>query len=165
MSVCVGVRLCVTRCDKTCLCRQQLWDFVRVIESCIVDWHATPWQRIDTDDVEHECKKFTRDLRTLDKCIRDWAPYVYIVAVLRELVASLRAVTELQNPAITERHWLELMQLAKVRVSGVASKATLSNYKCAPPQWNLPNLGVSPAWHIISTNPFDWVAPHYLGIA
>nr|XP_032294976.1 dynein heavy chain 9, axonemal [Drosophila virilis] len=93
---------------------KQLWDFVRVIESCIVDWHATPWLQIDTDDMEHECKKFTRDLRTLDKCIRDWAPYVYIVGVLRELVASLRAVTELQNPAITERHWLELMQLSKI---------------------------------------------------
>ncbi|EDV95038.1 GH23822 [Drosophila grimshawi] len=93
---------------------KQLWDFVRVIESCIVDWHATPWLRIDTDDMEHECKKFTRDLRTLDKCIREWAPYVYIVGVLRDLVASLRAVTELQNPAITERHWLELMQLSKL---------------------------------------------------
>jgi len=104
------------------LCLQQLWDFVRVIESCIVDWHTTPWLRIDTDDMEHECKKFTRDLRTLDKCIRDWAPYVYIVGVLRELVASLRAVTELQNPAITERHWLELMQLSKVsKTKGAAN--------------------------------------------
>jgi len=89
---------------------------VRVIESCIVDWHATPWLLIDTDDMEHECKKFTRDLRTLDKCIREWAPYVHIVGVLRELVASLRAITELQNPAITERHWMELMQLTKVSI-------------------------------------------------
>ncbi|XP_017082814.2 dynein heavy chain 17, axonemal [Drosophila eugracilis] len=93
---------------------KQLWDFVRVIESCIVDWHATPWLLIDTDDMEHECKKFTRDLRTLDKCIREWAPYVHILGVLRELVASLRAITELQNPAITERHWMELMQLTKL---------------------------------------------------
>ncbi|KAH8251731.1 hypothetical protein KR038_005556 [Drosophila bunnanda] len=93
---------------------KQLWDFVRVIESCIVDWHGTPWLLIDTDDMEHECKKFTRDLRTLDKCIREWAPYVHIVSVLRELVASLRAITELQNPAITERHWQELMQLTKL---------------------------------------------------
>ncbi|XP_030369376.1 dynein beta chain, ciliary [Scaptodrosophila lebanonensis] len=101
-------------CDTVLKRVKQLWDFVRVIESCIVDWHATPWLHIDTDDMEHECKKFTRDLRTLDKSIRDWAPYVYIVGVLRELVASLRAITELQNPAITERHWLELMQLTKV---------------------------------------------------
>ncbi|XP_073817377.1 dynein beta chain, ciliary-like [Musca autumnalis] len=89
---------------------KQLWDFVHVIESCINDWRASPWLLIDTDDIENECKQFTRDLRTLDKSIREWAPYLYIVAVLRELVASLRTITELQNPSITERHWLELIQ-------------------------------------------------------
>ncbi|XP_037943923.1 dynein beta chain, ciliary-like [Teleopsis dalmanni] len=93
---------------------KQLWDFVCVIESCIIDWHATPWQAIDTDEVDAECKKFTRDLRTLDKSIRDWEPYTYIVGVLKDLVASLRAITELQNPAITERHWMGLMQLTKM---------------------------------------------------
>lgn len=36
------------------------------------------------------------------------------MGVLRELVASLRTITELQNPAITERHWLELMQETQV---------------------------------------------------
>ncbi|XP_053970080.1 dynein beta chain, ciliary [Anastrepha ludens] len=93
---------------------KQLWDYVYVIESCIVEWHATPWYSIDTDELETECKKFTRDLRTLDKCIRDWAPYAYIVDILKELMASLRAITELQNPAISERHWLELMQATKL---------------------------------------------------
>lgn len=129
-------------CDYTYLCPQQLWDFVRVIESCIVDWHATPWQRIDTDDVEHECKKFTRDLRTLDKCIRDWAPYVYIVAVLRELVSSLRAITELQNPAITERHWLELMQLAKVGKTQLWQHS-MGNVECG----QTPELALPGAYH------------------
>lgn len=79
-----------------------------------MEWHATPWHNIDTDELETECKKFTRDLRTLDKCVRDWAPYAYIVGILKELMASLRAITELQNPAISERHWLELMQATKV---------------------------------------------------
>lgn len=94
--------------------QQQLWDFVHVIESCIHDWRSSPWLLIDTDDIENECKQFTRDLRTLDKSIREWAPYLHIVGVLRELVASLRTITELQNPAITERHWLELMQETQV---------------------------------------------------
>lgn len=91
-----------------------MWDFVHVIESCIDDWRSSPWLHIDTDDIENECKQFTRDLRTLDKSIRDWTPYLYIVGVLRELVASLRTITELQNPAITERHWMELMHITKV---------------------------------------------------
>uniref|UniRef100_A0A1I8PY36 AAA+ ATPase domain-containing protein n=1 Tax=Stomoxys calcitrans TaxID=35570 RepID=A0A1I8PY36_STOCA len=100
------LRMCATEVKRI----KQLWDFVHVIESCINDWRASPWLLIDTDDIENECKQFTRDLRTLDKSIREWAPYLYIVGVLRELVASLRTITELQNPAITERHWLELMQ-------------------------------------------------------
>ncbi|XP_061387676.1 dynein beta chain, ciliary, partial [Musca vetustissima] len=100
------LRVCATEVKRV----KQLWDFVHVIESCINDWRASPWLLIDTDDIENECKQFTRDLRILDKSIRDWSPYLYIVGVLRELVASLRTITELQNPAITERHWLELMQ-------------------------------------------------------
>ncbi|XP_037811861.1 dynein beta chain, ciliary, partial [Lucilia sericata] len=104
------LRLCAAEVRRV----KQLWDFVHVIESCIDDWRSSPWLHIDTDDIENECKQFTRDLRTLDKSIREWSPYLYIVGVLRELVASLRTITELQNPAITERHWMELMHVTKL---------------------------------------------------
>ncbi|KAM7359981.1 dynein beta chain, ciliary isoform 2-T2 [Cochliomyia hominivorax] len=104
------LRLCAAEVRRV----KQLWDFVHVIESCIDDWRSSPWLHIDTDDIENECKQFTRDLRTLDKSIREWTPYLYIVGVLRELVASLRTITELQNPAITERHWMELMHVTKL---------------------------------------------------
>jgi dynein heavy chain len=36
---------------------------------------------------------------------------------VKNMVTSLRAVTELQNPAIRERHWLQLMQTTKVPIS------------------------------------------------
>lgn len=65
--------------------------------------------------MENECKKFTRELRTLEKAVRVWQPYIYIENVLKELVSTFRAITELQNPAITERHWNELMLTTKVR--------------------------------------------------
>ncbi|XP_067623613.1 dynein beta chain, ciliary [Eurosta solidaginis] len=104
------LHLCIAEVKRI----KQLWDYVYVVESCIVEWHNTPWHSIDTDELETECKKFTRDLRTLDKCVRDWAPYAYIVDILKELMASLRAVTELQNPAISESHWLELMRATKL---------------------------------------------------
>lgn len=96
---------------------QQLWDFVYVIESCIKDWKSTPWHQIDTDDMENECRKFTRELRTLEKAVRVWQPYIYIENVLKELVSTFRAITELQNPAITERHWNELMLTTKVCIT------------------------------------------------
>ena len=33
--------------------------------------------------------------------------------VVKNMLTSLRAVTELQNPAIRERHWQQLMQVSK----------------------------------------------------
>lgn len=33
---------------------------------------------------------------------------------VKNMITSLRAVGELQNPAIRDRHWHELMQAAKV---------------------------------------------------
>lgn len=60
--------------------------------------------------MEQQCKKFCKDIRALAKPVQQWQPYVYIDRVLRNLLTSLRAITELQNPAIRDRHWLELMQ-------------------------------------------------------
>uniref|UniRef100_A0A1A9VM43 AAA+ ATPase domain-containing protein n=1 Tax=Glossina austeni TaxID=7395 RepID=A0A1A9VM43_GLOAU len=93
---------------------KQLWDYVNVIESSVNHWRTTSWLKLDIDDIENYCKQFTRDLRSLDKSIRDWAPYLYIVRLLKELNSSFRTVTELQNPALTERHWMELMTELKM---------------------------------------------------
>ncbi|KAL9898323.1 dynein beta chain, ciliary [Glossina fuscipes fuscipes] len=93
---------------------KQLWDYVNVIESSVNHWRTRSWLKLDIDDVENYCKQFTRDLRSLDKSIRDWAPYLHIVRLLKELNSSFRTVTELQNPALTERHWMELMTELKL---------------------------------------------------
>jgi len=51
----------------------------------------------------------------LDKETRAWDLYARIEAQVRNMISSLRAVSELQNPAIRDRHWQELM--AETRVS------------------------------------------------
>lgn len=89
---------------------QQLWDFVNVVESCVCNWKRTAWKRLDVEEIEQQCKKFTKDIRLLGKLIRTWQPFVHIERILRNLVTSLRAITELQNTAIKDRHWLELMK-------------------------------------------------------
>lgn len=93
---------------------QQLWDFVNVIESCVGNWKRTAWKRLDVEEIEQQCKRFSKDIRSLGKLIRTWKPFIYIERVLRNLVTSLRAITELQNTAIKDRHWLELMKLTGV---------------------------------------------------
>lgn len=50
----------------------------------------------------------------MDKIIRDWSVYVYIEDLIKTMMTSLRALSELQNPAMKERHWAELMNVTNV---------------------------------------------------
>lgn len=62
-----------------------------------------------------ECKKFAKDVRLLDKEMRGWDAYLMLEGTVKNMLTSLRAVGELQNPAIRERHWHQLMASTKVR--------------------------------------------------
>lgn len=96
---------------------QKLWDFVYVINSCVNDWKRTAWKRLDVEEMEQLCKKYSKDIRALGKPIQHWEPYQHVDRLLRNLLTSLRAITELQNPAIQDRHWIELMQSTGVSKS------------------------------------------------
>lgn len=61
-----------------------------------------------------ECKKFAKDVRLLDKEMRGWDTYCMLESTVKNMLTSLRAVGELQNPAIRERHWIQLMASTKV---------------------------------------------------
>lgn len=61
-----------------------------------------------------ECKKFAKDIRLLDKEMRSWDTYIVLESTVKNMLTSLRAVGELQNPAIRERHWIQLMSSTKV---------------------------------------------------
>ncbi|XP_045472902.1 dynein beta chain, ciliary-like isoform X2 [Harmonia axyridis] len=94
---------------------KQIWDYVYIVRSCMSEWKKTPWQKIDVEAMEMECKRFGKELRGMDKELRSWDVFIQTEASIKNLLTSLRAVTELQNPAIRERHWQQLMQATKVR--------------------------------------------------
>lgn len=96
---------------------KQLWDYVNVVRSCMDEWKTTPWKKIDVENMEMECKKFGKEIRQMDKELKGWDVYIQLEASIKNMLTSLRAVTELQNPAIRERHWTQLMQATKVRKS------------------------------------------------
>ncbi|KAJ6628020.1 Dynein beta chain, ciliary [Pseudolycoriella hygida] len=98
---------------------KQIWDFVFVVESCVNDWKKTAWKRLDVEEMEQVCKKFTKDVRSLGKTVRQWAPFLHVEQLLKNLQTSLRAITELQNTAIRDRHWNELMQSTGVSYSNL----------------------------------------------
>ncbi|KAK9886614.1 hypothetical protein WA026_017536 [Henosepilachna vigintioctopunctata] len=94
---------------------KQIWDYVFIVRSCMTEWKKTPWKKIDVEAMEMECKRFAKELRAMDKELRLWDVFIQTEASIKNLLTSLRAVTELQNPAIRERHWQQLMQATKVR--------------------------------------------------
>ena len=69
---------------------------------------------IDVESMEMDCKKFVKDIRMLDKEMRAWDAFSGLDSTVKNMMTSLRAVGELQNPAIRERHWEQLMQATQV---------------------------------------------------
>ncbi|XP_071813348.1 dynein beta chain, ciliary-like isoform X2 [Apostichopus japonicus] len=92
-----------------------LWDVIFLVRSSIEDWKTTAWLEINVEQMEMDCKKFAKDIRSLDKEMRAWDAYNGVDATVKNMLTSLRAVSELQNPAIRDRHWQQLMQATSVR--------------------------------------------------
>ncbi|KAL4703187.1 hypothetical protein ACJJTC_018259 [Scirpophaga incertulas] len=104
------------QCRKELRMLKQLWDYVYIVRTSIEDWKTTPWRKIDVENMDIECKKFAKEIRLLDKEMRSWDTYISLEATVKNMLTSLRAVGELQNPAIRERHWNQLMKTTKVRI-------------------------------------------------
>ncbi len=50
----------------------------------------------------------------MDKDCKSWEIFTNLENTIRNMISSLKSVAELQNQAIRERHWEELMQATKV---------------------------------------------------
>lgn len=106
------------QCRKELVLLKTLWDYIIVVESSFDDWKTTQWKDINVEQMDIDCKKFSKDIRSLDKEMRAWDSYTGVEDNVKNMLTSLRAVGELQNPAIRERHWQQLMSATKVSVCG-----------------------------------------------
>lgn len=50
----------------------------------------------------------------MDKEVREWSVYTHVETLIKNMITSLRVLIELQNPAMKERHWVELMEVTNV---------------------------------------------------
>ena len=99
---------------------------ITLVKSCFTDWNTTLWRDINVENMEMDCKKFVKDIRGLDKEMRAWDAFTGLDSTVKNMVTSLRAVGELQNPAIRDRHWEQLMQATQVCRGG--ADCTASNH-------------------------------------
>ncbi|OCT60754.1 dynein heavy chain 9, axonemal isoform X2 [Xenopus laevis] len=103
------------QCRKEVCLLKELWDMIFLVKSSMNDWQTTRWREINVENMDLECKKFAKDIRNLDKEMRAWDAFTGLDNQVKNILTSLRAVAELQNPAIRERHWSQLMQATGVR--------------------------------------------------
>ncbi|NXU74079.1 DYH9 protein, partial [Oreotrochilus melanogaster] len=103
------------QCRKELCLLKELWDMISLVNTSFDDWQTTKWVDINVDNMDLECKKFAREIRNLDKEMRAWDAFTGLDSKVKNMLTALKAVAELQNPAIRERHWNQLMQMTGVR--------------------------------------------------
>ncbi|NXK40473.1 DYH17 protein, partial [Piprites chloris] len=101
-------------CRRELRLLKELWDMVSLVNMSIDTWKTTKWNELNVEDMDIECKKFAKDIRSLDKEVKSWDAFTGLDSNMKNMITSLRAVSELQNPAIRDRHWQELVQATKV---------------------------------------------------
>nr|XP_020013652.1 dynein heavy chain 17, axonemal [Castor canadensis] len=102
-------------CHKEVRLLKELWDMIMMVNTSIDDWKTTKWKDINVEQMDIDFKKFAKDVRSLDKEMKAWDAFVGLDNTVRNIITSLRAVSELQNPAIRDRHWQQLMQATQVK--------------------------------------------------
>ncbi|KAM4689042.1 dynein axonemal heavy chain 11 [Discoglossus pictus] len=105
----------IKKCRKEIKLLKELWDIIFNVRCSIDDWVKTQWMQINVEQMDVELRRFTKEMWSLDKEVRSWDAYVGLDLTIKNLITSLRAVTDLQNPAIRERHWNQLMTATKVQ--------------------------------------------------
>ncbi|XP_047669676.1 dynein axonemal heavy chain 11 [Tachysurus fulvidraco] len=102
------------QCRSDIVLLKAVWDMVVFVKSSILDWRKTPWKEINVEQMDMELRRFAKEMKTLDKEVRVWDVYVGLESTVKNLLTSLRAVNELQNSAVRERHWQQLMHTTGV---------------------------------------------------
>ncbi|NXF83974.1 DYH9 protein, partial [Sclerurus mexicanus] len=103
------------QCRKELCLLKELWDMISLVNTSLDDWQTTKWVDINVENMDLECKRFAREIRNLDKEMRTWDAFTGLDSKVKNMLMALKAVAELQNPAIRERHWNQLMQVTGVK--------------------------------------------------
>ncbi|KAK2490477.1 LOW QUALITY PROTEIN: hypothetical protein MC885_016050 [Smutsia gigantea] len=113
-------------CHKEVCLLKELWDMVVMVNTSMDDWKTTRWKDMNVEQMDIDCKKFAKDVRSLDKEMKTWDAFMGLDNTVKNMITSLRAVSELQNPAIRDRHWQQLMQAAQVKFK-MSDETTLAD--------------------------------------
>ncbi|RAW32452.1 Dynein beta chain, flagellar outer arm, partial [Phytophthora cactorum] len=96
---------------------KHIWDFVALLDSIYVNkWQPLPWNDLDADALMEEVDEIERHRHALfasARCVKEWSIYDYLEQKLHQMTVILPLVKHLHSPAVRDRHWKNLMVLAK----------------------------------------------------
>ncbi len=98
------------RCSEELGHLKSLWDTVGAVMFTFRDWYKTPWDKIDVDFLVDETKKLSKDIKLLNKAVRNYDVYRMLEDAIKAMLTSLPLVQDLHHPAMRDRHWRLLMQ-------------------------------------------------------
>uniref|UniRef100_A0A8C4MX94 Dynein axonemal heavy chain 11 n=1 Tax=Equus asinus asinus TaxID=83772 RepID=A0A8C4MX94_EQUAS len=102
------------RCRKEVELLKGLWDVIIHVRTSIDNWTKTQWRQINVEQMDVELRRFAKEIWSLDKEVRVWDAYAGLEGMVKDMMTSLRAVAELQSPALRDRHWHQLMKAVGV---------------------------------------------------
>ncbi|XP_060638089.2 dynein axonemal heavy chain 11 [Anolis sagrei] len=114
------------QCRKEIKLLKGLWDINIYVTSSIHEWTKSRWRQIVMEQMDAELRRFAKEMWALDKEVRSWNVYTSLELTIKNLLTSLRVVAELQNPAMRDRHWYQLMDTIGVQFS-ITDDTTLAD--------------------------------------
>ncbi|XP_048655651.1 dynein axonemal heavy chain 11 isoform X1 [Marmota marmota marmota] len=105
------------QCRKEIKLLKGLWDVIIYVRRSIDNWTNTQWRQINVEQMDVELRRFAKEIWSLDKVVRVWEAYAGLEGAVKDMTTSLRAVAELQSPALRDRHWHQLMKAIGVNFS------------------------------------------------
>ncbi|PNJ55828.1 DNAH11 isoform 5 [Pongo abelii] len=103
------------QCRKEIKLLKGLWDVIIYVRRSIDNWTETQWRQINVEQMDVELRRFAKEIWSLNKEVRVWDAYTGLEGTVKDMTASLRAITELQSPALRDRHWHQLMKAIGVK--------------------------------------------------
>lgn len=93
---------------------KDVWDVSMLCELQFQAWRETLWNDIRTEVMEDGAKGFIKDVKSLNKKIRDEDCFRGVDDLVKNFLISVPLVADLRSPAMRERHWEQLMSATKV---------------------------------------------------
>ncbi|KAK3559476.1 hypothetical protein QTP86_013663 [Hemibagrus guttatus] len=113
-------------CQRDIVLLTKLWDMIHLVKGYMDAWSRTRWKDVHVDDMVRDTKKYAKDIKGLDNEVKLWDAFIGLENMVKNIVTCLHTVAVLQSPAISERHWQQLMMAAKVDLK-ISEETTLED--------------------------------------